>query len=158
MASSAAVAAALLKMFGLLQLLSPERMEFSSTPATCSSVDKQFLCYFLIVDFTFPHSSDRTRTSIVNGLRKKLSDSMNSFNDLRNKMASKYHETVQRRYYTVTCENPDESTVDNLISTGQSKTFLQKAIQEQGRGQVMDTILEIKELLIQKRVPCLLIF
>ncbi|KAI3680287.1 hypothetical protein L2E82_50513 [Cichorium intybus] len=67
----------------------------------------------------------------------------------------KYRETVQRRYYTVTGENPDESTVDNLISTGQSKTFLQKAIQEQGRGQVMDTILESKELLIQKRVPCL---
>lgn len=90
-------------------------------------------------------SSDRTRTSVVNGLRKKLSDSMNSFNDLRNKMASEYRETVQRRYYTVTGENPDESTVDTLISTGQSETFLQKAIQEQGRGQVMDTILEIKE-------------
>ncbi|CAH1452286.1 unnamed protein product [Lactuca virosa] len=60
-------------------------------------------------------------------------------------MASEYRETVQRRYYTVTGENPDESTVDNLISTGQSETFLQKAIQEQGRGQVMDTILEIKE-------------
>lgn len=90
-------------------------------------------------------SSDRTRTSVVNGLRKKLSDSMNSFNDLRNKMASEYRETVQRRYFTVTGENPDESTVDTLISTGQSETFLQKAIQEQGRGQVMDTILEIKE-------------
>ncbi|KAL8227137.1 hypothetical protein R6Q57_016969 [Mikania cordata] len=90
-------------------------------------------------------SSDRTRTSVVNGLRKKLSDSMNSFNDLRNKMSSEYRETVQRRYYTVTGENPDESTVDTLISTGQSETFLQKAIQEQGRGQVMDTILEIQE-------------
>ncbi|KAK9072720.1 hypothetical protein SSX86_009155 [Deinandra increscens subsp. villosa] len=90
-------------------------------------------------------SSDRTRTSVVNGLRKKLSDSMNSFNDLRNRMSSEYRETVQRRYYTVTGENPDESTVDTLISTGQSETFLQKAIQEQGRGQVMDTILEIQE-------------
>ncbi|KAK1435001.1 hypothetical protein QVD17_00756 [Tagetes erecta] len=90
-------------------------------------------------------SSDRTRTSVVNGLRKKLSDSMNSFNDLRNKMSSEYRETVQRRYFTVTGENPDESVVDTLISTGQSETFLQKAIQEQGRGQVMDTILEIQE-------------
>lgn len=49
------------------------------------------------------------------------------------------------RYYTVTGENPDEATVDNLISTGQSETFLQKAIQEQGRGQVMETVLEIQE-------------
>ncbi|XP_059296189.1 syntaxin-121-like [Lycium ferocissimum] len=90
-------------------------------------------------------SSDRTRTSVVNGLRKKLQESMNQFNELRQRMASEYRETVQRRYYTVTGENPDEGTLDNLISTGQSETFLQKAIQEQGRGQVMDTVMEIQE-------------
>ncbi|KAG5628654.1 hypothetical protein H5410_000371 [Solanum commersonii] len=90
-------------------------------------------------------SSDRTRTSVVNGLRKKLKESMNQFNELRQKMASEYRETVQRRYYTVTGENPDETVLDTLISTGQSETFLQKAIQEQGRGQVMDTIMEIQE-------------
>ncbi|TMX00887.1 syntaxin-121 [Solanum lycopersicum] len=90
-------------------------------------------------------SSDRTRTSVVNGLRKKLQESMNQFNELRQKMASEYRETVQRRYYTVTGENPDEAVLDTLISTGQSETFLQKAIQEQGRGQVMDTIMEIQE-------------
>ncbi|KAK4478786.1 hypothetical protein RD792_014285 [Penstemon davidsonii] len=94
-------------------------------------------------------SSDRTRTSVVNGLRKKLHDTMNRFNDLRQKMGSEYRETVQRRYYesyyTVTGENPDEKVLDNLIETGKSETFLQKAIQEQGRGQVMDTIMEIQE-------------
>ncbi|TMW80818.1 hypothetical protein EJD97_014765 [Solanum chilense] len=90
-------------------------------------------------------SSDRTRTSVVNGLRKKLQESMNQFNELRQRMASEYRETVQRRYYTVTGENPDEGTLDTLISTGQSETFLQKAIQEQGRGQVMDTVMEIQE-------------
>ncbi|XP_071690499.1 syntaxin-121-like [Rutidosis leptorrhynchoides] len=90
-------------------------------------------------------STDRTRTSVVNGLRKQLSTAMKSFNELREKMAAEHRETVQRRYYTVTGENPDEATVDNLISTGQSETFLQKAIQEQGRGQVMETVLEIQE-------------
>ncbi|CAA3019077.1 syntaxin-121-like [Olea europaea subsp. europaea] len=90
-------------------------------------------------------SSDRTRTSVVNGLRKKLQDIMNRFKDLRERMASEYRETVQRRYYTVTGENPDEKILDNLIETGESETFLQKAIQEQGRGQVMDTIMEIQE-------------
>lgn len=90
-------------------------------------------------------STDRTRTSVVNGLRKKLKTSMTNFNDLRNKMTSEYRETVQRRYYTVTGENADESTLDSLISTGQSETFMQKAILEQGRGQVMDTIMEIQE-------------
>ncbi|PIN03139.1 SNARE protein Syntaxin 1 [Handroanthus impetiginosus] len=90
-------------------------------------------------------SSDRTRTSVVNGLRKKLQETMNRFNDLRQKMSSEYRETVQRRYYTVTGENPDEKTLDTLIETGESETFLQKAIQQQGRGQVMDTIIEIQE-------------
>lgn len=90
-------------------------------------------------------STDRTRTSVVNGLRKQLQSSMKSFNELRQKMTTEHRETVQRRYYTVTGENADEATVDKLISTGQSETFLQKAIQEQGRGQVMDTVLEIQE-------------
>lgn len=90
-------------------------------------------------------SSDRTRTSVVNGLRKKLQENMTQFNELRQKMASEYRETVERRYFTVTGEKPDENLVDNLIETGQSETFLQKAIQEQGRGQVVDTIMEIQE-------------
>lgn len=90
-------------------------------------------------------SSDRTRTSVVNGLRKKLHDTMTRFNELRQRMGSEYRETVQRRYYTVTGENPEEKVLDRLIETGESETFLQKAIQEQGRGRVMDTILEIQE-------------
>ncbi|KAF5473464.1 hypothetical protein F2P56_010073 [Juglans regia] len=90
-------------------------------------------------------SSERTRTSVVNGLRKKLKDSMESFNTLRQQISSEYRETVQRRYFTVTGQNPDDKTVDLLISTGESETFLQKAIQEQGRGRVLDTIHEIQE-------------
>ncbi|KAJ0816271.1 putative target SNARE coiled-coil domain, syntaxin domain, syntaxin/epimorphin [Helianthus annuus] len=90
-------------------------------------------------------STDRTRTSVVNGVRNQLKVFMKSFNELREKMASEHRETVQRRYYTVTGENADESTLEKLISTGESETFLQKAIQEQGRGQVMETVLEIQE-------------
>ncbi|PIA54299.1 hypothetical protein AQUCO_00900679v1 [Aquilegia coerulea] len=90
-------------------------------------------------------SSDRTRTSIVNGLKKKLIESMENFNKLRQQVASEYKETVERRYYTVTGEKPDDQTVETLISTGQSETFMQKAIQEQGRGKIVDTISEIQE-------------
>ncbi|KAE9619548.1 hypothetical protein Lal_00041797 [Lupinus albus] len=90
-------------------------------------------------------SSDRTRTSVVIGLKKKLQDSMESFNEVRQKISSEYRDTVQRRYFNVTGENPDENTLDRLISTGESETFLQKAIQEQGRGRILDTINEIQE-------------
>ena len=76
-------------------------------------------------------STDRTRTSVVAGLGKKLKDKMEEFQELRGKINEEYRETVERRYYTVTGENPDEKTVDLLISTGESETFLQKAIQQQ---------------------------
>ncbi|MQL98855.1 hypothetical protein Taro_031560, partial [Colocasia esculenta] len=49
---------------------------------------------------------------------------------------AEYVETVRRCYHTVT---------GRLISTGQSETFLQRAIQEQGEGQVMDSITEIQK-------------
>ncbi|KAG9445545.1 hypothetical protein H6P81_011673 [Aristolochia fimbriata] len=90
-------------------------------------------------------SADRTRTSVVSGLGKKLKDLMDDFQDLRAKMTAEYKETVERRYFTITGEKADEQTIENLISSGESETFLQKAIQEQGRGQILDTISEIQE-------------
>lgn len=90
-------------------------------------------------------STDRTRTSVVSGLGKKLKDLMDDFQALRTNMNAEYKETVARRYYTVTGEKPNEELIENLISSGESETFLQKAIQEQGRGQILDTISEIQE-------------
>jgi syntaxin 1B/2/3 len=49
------------------------------------------------------------------------------------------------RYYTVTGQNADEETIENMIRTGESETFLQKAIREQGRGNIIETIREIQE-------------
>jgi hypothetical protein len=61
-------------------------------------------------------------------------------------MASEYKETVARRYYTVTGEHAEESKIEALISSGESETFLQKAIQrDQGRGEVLSTLSEIQE-------------
>ncbi|MBA0569371.1 hypothetical protein Golax_004494 [Gossypium laxum] len=90
-------------------------------------------------------SSDRTRTSVVSGLGKKLKVMMDEFQSLRARMQAEYKETVERRYFTITGEKPDEDTIENLISSGESESFLQRAIQEQGRGRIMDTISEIQE-------------
>ncbi|MFS8008901.1 putative syntaxin domain-containing protein [Helianthus anomalus] len=46
-------------------------------------------------------STDRTRISVVNGLRKQLQSSMKAFTELRQKMASEHRETVQRRYFKI---------------------------------------------------------
>ncbi|KAF7851943.1 hypothetical protein BT93_L1654 [Corymbia citriodora subsp. variegata] len=81
-------------------------------------------------------SSDQTRMSLVDGLRKKLKDSMEGFDKLREKLSSEYKETVQRRYFTAAGENLSGRTADLLISTGENEneTFFRKAIQEQGRS------------------------
>ncbi|KOM39119.1 hypothetical protein LR48_Vigan03g250100 [Vigna angularis] len=89
--------------------------------------------------------SHRTRTALVGALTKNLKQSMESFNKLREQISYEYRDTVQRRYYAVTGENPDPDTIDLLISTGESESFLQKAIQQQGRASIMDTIQEIQE-------------
>lgn len=90
-------------------------------------------------------SADRTRTSVVVGLGRKLKDITNEFQALRGKISAEYKETVERRYFTITGERADEQTIEHLIASGESETFVQKAIREQGRGQVLDTISEIQE-------------
>lgn len=92
-------------------------------------------------------STDRTRTSVVAGLRKKLRDSMESFSALRARVSSEYRDTVARRYFTVTGAQPDEATLDTLAETGEGERFLQRAIAEQGqgRGEVMGVVAEIQE-------------
>ncbi|RLM79043.1 hypothetical protein C2845_PM12G06560 [Panicum miliaceum] len=80
-------------------------------------------------------STDRTRTSVVTGLGKKLKDLMDDFQGLRTRMAAEYKETVARRYYTVTGEKAEDSTVEALIGRAAAA----------GRAQVLDTVSKIQE-------------
>ncbi|ERM93717.1 hypothetical protein AMTR_s00004p00241620 [Amborella trichopoda] len=64
---------------------------------------------------------------------------------LRQTIREGYREVVERRVFTVTGTKPDEEMIDQLIETGNSEQILHKAIQEHGRGQVMDTLAEIQE-------------
>ncbi|PWA39905.1 Syntaxin/epimorphin, conserved site-containing protein [Artemisia annua] len=59
---------------------------------------------------------DRSRTATTLALRKKFKDKVTEF-----------------------------QTIDRLIETGDSEQIFQRAIQEQGRGQVVDTLAEIQE-------------
>ncbi|CAN6895510.1 unnamed protein product [Brassica oleracea] len=59
---------------------------------------------------------DRTRTATTIAVKKKFKDKISEF-----------------------------QMVDRLIETGYSKQIFQKAIMEQGRGQIMDTLAEIQE-------------
>eukprot|EP00249_Psilotum_nudum_P020907 c27893_g1_i1 orf=622-1560(+) len=90
-------------------------------------------------------STDRTRMSMTATLKKKLKDLMDEFQTLRQKISDEYREVVERRVFTVTGKKVDEEMIDQLIETGDSEQIFQKAIQEQGRGQVLDTLAEIQE-------------
>ncbi|KAL2966804.1 hypothetical protein AAZX31_16G139100 [Glycine max] len=88
---------------------------------------------------------DRSRTATTISLKKKLKDKMAEFQTLREAIHQEYREVVERRVFTVTGTRADEETIDRLIETGDSEQIFQKAIQEQGRGQIMDTLAEIQE-------------
>ncbi|KAL1808523.1 hypothetical protein DCAR_0727997 [Daucus carota subsp. sativus] len=89
---------------------------------------------------------DRTRSAVTNGLRKKLKELMMDFQGLRQRMMSEYKDTVGRQYYTVTGEYPNEDVIEKIISDGNGgEQFMAKAIQEHGRGKVLETVVEIQD-------------
>ena len=90
-------------------------------------------------------SADRTRRSVTASLSKKLRDLMGEFSELRETLQSDYREVVERRVFTVTGERPSEEAVEEMIESGESEQIFQRAILEQGRGQVLDTVAEIQE-------------
>jgi syntaxin 1B/2/3 len=87
----------------------------------------------------------RMRTTIFTAKRKQFKKLMSKFSSLRSTVQADYKEIVFRRYMTVTGEALSDEGVTRLIETGESETIFQKAILEQGRGQIQDTINEIDE-------------
>ncbi|XP_020599730.1 syntaxin-132-like [Phalaenopsis equestris] len=88
---------------------------------------------------------DRSRLSMTVTLKKKLKDSVNDFQILRQTIQDEYRDVIERRVFTVTGTKPNEEMIDQLIETGDSEQIFQKAINEMGRGQVVDTLEEIQE-------------
>ncbi|KAL8132189.1 hypothetical protein AgCh_007908 [Apium graveolens] len=78
-------------------------------------------------------------------LKKKFKDKITEFQKLRQNIQQEYREVVERRVFTVTGNKADDQTIDRLIETGDSEQIFQKAIQEQGRGQIMSTVAEMQE-------------
>ncbi|XP_065622558.1 syntaxin-132 isoform X1 [Quercus suber] len=88
---------------------------------------------------------DRARMNMTNALMKKFKELMIEFQTLRQRIQDEYREVVERRVMTVTGTRPDDETIDHLIETGNSEQIFQKAMQEAGRGQVLNTVEEIQE-------------
>lgn len=59
---------------------------------------------------------DRTRMSVIHGLRVKLRDMMNDFQSLREKILFDHKEDLRRRYYTATGDLPSEDIIEKMIA------------------------------------------
>lgn len=90
-------------------------------------------------------ASERTRTSITAGLKKKLKEQMGEFTNLRARIQDEYREVVERRVFTVTGQKVPEEEIEKLIESGEAENIFQKAMLEQGRGRVLETLAEIQE-------------
>ncbi|GAB4825148.1 hypothetical protein Ancab_008023 [Ancistrocladus abbreviatus] len=88
---------------------------------------------------------DRSRVNMTNAVTKKFKDLIAEFQVLRQNIQDEHREIVERRVITVTGTIPDEKTIDDLIETGNSDQLFQRALQEGGRGQMLDTVEEIQE-------------
>ncbi|KAF7098220.1 hypothetical protein CFC21_099975 [Triticum aestivum] len=88
---------------------------------------------------------DRSREQTTGAVKKKLKKRMDDFQVLRESIRQEYREVVERRVFTVTGNRPDEETIDDLIDTGRSEQIFKDAVQQQGRGQILDTVAEIQE-------------
>ncbi|XP_077242181.1 syntaxin-132-like [Tasmannia lanceolata] len=88
---------------------------------------------------------DRSRINLTNALKKKMKNKMTDFQTLRQTIQNEYREVVGRRVHTVTGTRPDDEMIERLIETGNDEKIFHKAIQEMGRGQVLDALEEIQE-------------
>ncbi|ONK69337.1 uncharacterized protein A4U43_C05F21790 [Asparagus officinalis] len=89
-------------------------------------------------------SIDRSRTTATVTLKEKWKQKVFDFQKLREDIQKEHRDVVARTVFTVTGSHADVEVIDQLIQTGNSGQIYQKVIQEQGRGQVMDTLAEIQ--------------
>ncbi|XP_020174093.1 syntaxin-132-like [Aegilops tauschii subsp. strangulata] len=88
---------------------------------------------------------DQLREHTTGAVKNNLKEQIDDFQVLGESIRQEYREVVERRVFTVIGNHPDEEPADNLIETGRSEQIFKDAVQQQGRGQILDTVAEIQE-------------
>ncbi|KAL3565032.1 hypothetical protein D5086_033078 [Populus alba] len=97
-------------------------------------------------DLEMANASNTMDNNLGLFLEEAEDELMMDFQALRQKMMIEYKDNVGRRYFTVTGEYPDEEVIDKIISDGNGgEEFLKRAIQEHGKGKVLETVVEIQD-------------
>eukprot|EP00244_Chara_vulgaris_P011775 TRINITY_DN5957_c0_g1_i2.p1 TRINITY_DN5957_c0_g1~~TRINITY_DN5957_c0_g1_i2.p1 ORF type:complete len:328 (-),score=70.96 TRINITY_DN5957_c0_g1_i2:898-1881(-) len=91
------------------------------------------------------YATDRIRAIRTGDKVRKFKDLMEKFNGVREDIRNEQKDNLSRRVFTVTGQKPSEEEVERMIDSGESEEIFKKAIQEQGRAQIMSTVAEIQE-------------
>ncbi|PIN10827.1 SNARE protein Syntaxin 1 [Handroanthus impetiginosus] len=90
-------------------------------------------------------SDDRTRASMISDLGENLKYMMRKFQGLRAQMETEHRQLIESRYFAITREKATAEAIDNLIASEGPENPLHHAMQEYGRGPVLDAVAEIQE-------------
>ncbi|KAK6149855.1 hypothetical protein DH2020_017380 [Rehmannia glutinosa] len=90
-------------------------------------------------------SDDHSRASMISDLGESLKHMMRSFQGLRVQMETEHRQLIESRYFAITREKATAEAIDNLIANEVPESPLHHAMQDHGRGPVLDTVAEIQE-------------
>ncbi|XP_073120351.1 syntaxin-125-like [Henckelia pumila] len=91
------------------------------------------------------NDDDISRASMISGLGESLKLMMRNFQALRSQMEIEQKQVMEGRYLAITGEKATEDAIDHLILCEGSDGSLLQAMQEHGRGAVLDAVAEIHE-------------
>ncbi|KAL5704666.1 pantetheine-phosphate adenylyltransferase [Ranunculus cassubicifolius] len=104
--------------------------------------------------------ADRTRIGVTNGLRIKLRDMMNEFQELRNRIVLEHKEGLKRRYFNATGKVATEEEIDKMVSTngqvmifaGNSDFDLENKERQEAVRQIQRSLTELHQVFLDMAV------
>ncbi|KAL6546664.1 hypothetical protein OROMI_022385 [Orobanche minor] len=90
-------------------------------------------------------SDDNARAAMISDLGDDIKNMMRKFQGLRVQMETDHRQLIESRYFTITREKATAEAIDNLIANEVPESPLHHAMQDHGRGPVLDAVAEIQE-------------
>ncbi|GER53040.1 syntaxin [Striga asiatica] len=90
-------------------------------------------------------SDDNARAAMISELGDNIKQMMRKFQGLRVQMETDHRQLIESRYFAITREKATAEAIDNLIANEVPESPLHHAMQDHGRGPVMDAVAEIQE-------------
>ncbi|KAG8385619.1 hypothetical protein BUALT_Bualt03G0063900 [Buddleja alternifolia] len=90
-------------------------------------------------------SDDQARAAMISEIGDNLKHMMRKFQGLRSQMETEHRQLIESRYFAMTGEKATAEAIDNLIANEAAESPLHHAMQEHGRGPVLDAVAEIQE-------------